>query len=468
MIRSALTHTPEPLLSPLRCTDAMTKVSPDSRMAMRLMVTRASAKRIKIENEHGLFVAGANGGGEDLAGEVAVHKIERLYELNDEKKEEFMTKSAVSKRKKTSLKREKVGETLDHEAERSGENKKAELKTEIKTEIKNETTKAIKTESKPQIKSGIKSEPNSKIKAELEDWPGGTKPPNVFRKLDIEDIELVPSSLAPKNWDKVYNLVVDMRAKFMSPVDTMGCERIPLKIRPNGFDSPRTFRFQLLISLMLLSQTKDEVNFAAVKTLDDEMMKRGFANGLCLEAVLATSEQDINRCIQKVGFHHRKAGYIKRACQMLHDNHSGDIPDTIGDIVALPGVGPKMGYLLLQRGWYKNEGIGVDVHIHRLAQMWGWVSAKVRTPEQTRLELEKWLPQSLWGDINPILVGFGQVICPPNYGNCDICTLGKQQLCKGANKKLVNAGLTAERIQKLQRQRGDLALMIDELTSMQP
>lgn len=441
-------------------------------MAMRLMVTRSSAKRIKLENEQGLFIAEADGGGGGLAGEVALHKIKRLYDLNDENKHMSVAKSSVSKRKKTSFKREKGTEDVEKtiKIESSGENvmiaeRKTELKTEIKTEFETEIKSGIETE----IKSDFESEKAEfkTEKAEM-DWCDGTKPPNVFRKLDIEDIELVPSSLAPKNWDKVYNLVVEMRAKFMSPVDTMGCERIPLKIRPHGFDSPRTYRFQLLISLMLLSQTKDEVNFAAIKTLDDELTRRGFPNGLCLEAVLATSEQDINQCIQKVGFHHRKAGYIKRACQMLHDYHSGDIPDNIRDIVALPGVGPKMGFLLLQRGWYKNEGIGVDVHIHRLAQMWGWTSAKARTPEQTRLELEGWLPRRLWGDINPILVGFGQVICPPNYGNCDICTLGKRKLCKGANKKLVNAGITAERIKRLQRQRGDLAMMIDELTSMQP
>ena len=454
----------------------MAKVSPDSRMAMRLMVTRASAKRIQLENDQGLFLAEADDGGEGLAGEVAVHRIKRLYELNGEKKHKSVAKTTVSKRKKTNLKREngtegvKLEQGTERKIKTESFGEKSREESEIKTEIKVEPKTAIKSESKTEIisefKTEIKSEPTTE-KAEM-DWCDGTKPPNVFRKLQIEDIELVPSSLAPKNWDKVYNLVVEMRAKFMSPVDTMGCERIPLKIRPHGFDSPRTYRFQLLISLMLLSQTKDEVNFAAIKTLDDELMKRGFPNGLCLEAVLATSEQDINQCIQKVGFHHRKAGYIKRASQMLHDNHSGDIPDNIRDIVALPGVGPKMGYLLLQRGWYKNEGIGVDVHIHRLAQMWGWVSAKARTPEQTRLELESWLPRRLWGDINPILVGFGQVICPPNYGNCDICTLGKQKLCKGANKKLVNSGITADRIKRLQRQRGDLAMMIDELTSMQP
>lgn len=309
---------------------------------------------------------------------------------------------------------------------------------------------------------------NEQIKAELpaKSQPIGPDPttadqtpPNIFPKLEIEDIELAPA-LAPKNWAKIFNLVVEMRAKFMSPVDTMGCERIPAGLRPHGFDLDETFRFQLLISLMLLSQTKDEVNFAAMKTLDDELTRRGYVKGLCLAAVLDTEEEDINKCIQKVGFHHRKAGYIKRACELLRDNFDGDIPKTIEDIVTLPGVGPKMGYLLLQRGWRINGGIGVDVHIHRLARMWGWTSAKAKTPEATRLELQSWLPRHLWSDINPILVGFGQVVCPPNYGNCDICTLGRQKLCKGANKKLVDSPLTEQRMARLGRQRASVEQLI--------
>lgn len=410
-------------------------ISPDSHLR-EVMVTRAAAKRIKLEASRAVVLSQKQGKRVLVKEETFIE----LLELNAESGSAKLVK----------LEADGV-DPVETNEQKEGNKREVKIKQEIAVKTEFQDTIGANDDVPMPVKNYVKSEvPDS-------------KPPNVFSYVGIEDIELVPAALAPKNWDKVYNLVVDMRAKFMSPVDTMGCERIPVRLRPQGFDSPRTYRFQLLISLMLSSQTKDEVNYAAMKTLDEEMTKRGFANGLCLEAVLATLEIDINTCIQKVGFHHRKAGYIKRACQMLVDNHEGDIPKTIAEIVALPGVGPKMGYLLLQRGWNQNDGIGVDVHIHRLAQMWNWTSSKARTPEHTRLELELWLPQRLWGDINPLLVGFGQVICPPNYGNCDVCALGKQKLCPKANRKLVNASPTPARLATLGRQRADLLAMVAEL-----
>ena len=57
------------------------------------------------------------------------------------------------------------------------------------------------------------------------------------------------------------------------------------------------------------------------------------------------------------------------------------------------------------------EGIGVDVHVHRITNLWGW--HKTQQPEQTRAALESWLPKEKWHDINNLLVGFGQTICLP-------------------------------------------------------
>lgn len=291
--------------------------------------------------------------------------------------------------------------------------------------------------------------------------------PNTFAKVTSTDVELIPSTCkAPEKWSELYNEVVVMRSKFLSPVDTMGCERIPEGISPNiAKTNPRAFRFQLLVSLMLSSQTKDEVNFQAMRNLHSGLLARGHKDGLSLESIVTLSEGEIDAFILKVGFHRKKATYIKKACAILQENFDSDIPKNIDDIVTLPGVGPKMGFLLLQRGWNINDGIGVDVHIHRLAQMWGWVP-KSGKPELTRTELERWLPKKFWGDINPLLVGFGQVICVPKASNCDICTLGIKKLCKGANKKLVNVPITEKRREKLLKGRGNLAELITEIEDL--
>ena len=142
--------------------------------------------------------------------------------------------------------------------------------------------------------------------------------------------------------------------------------------------------------------------------------------GLTPEHIVQTSEEELQDLIKPVGFYKRKAGYLKRATEMLIEKYDGDIPDTIEELVKLPGVGPKMGYLALKVAWNKTDGIGVDVHVHRISNRLQWVHSD--TPEQTREQLEAWLPKKYWFDINLLLVGFGQQICASNP-KCDKCKL---------------------------------------------
>lgn len=64
---------------------------------------------------------------------------------------------------------------------------------------------------------------------------------------------------------------------------------------------------------------------------------------------------------------------------------------------------------------------GVDTHVHRISNRIGWVKKPTATPEDTRKALESWLPYELWGEVNHLLVGFGQTICLPIGPNCDEC-----------------------------------------------
>jgi endonuclease-3 len=114
----------------------------------------------------------------------------------------------------------------------------------------------------------------------------------------------------------------------------------------------------------------------------------------------------------------------------LRDKWDGDIPDTIEGLVSLPGVGPKMAYLTMSAAWGRDEGIGVDVHVHRITNLWGW--HKTQQPEQTRAALESWLPKDKWHDINNLLVGFGQTICLPVGRKCGDCKLADKGLCPSA------------------------------------
>ena len=134
--------------------------------------------------------------------------------------------------------------------------------------------------------------------------------------------------------------------------------------------------------------------------------------------------------------------YLKQAAVILRDKYNGDIPDTIDGLMSLPGVGPKMAHLCMaaENGWNRVEGIGVDVHVHRITNLWGWQNPPSKTPEETRLALQSWLPHDKWKEINWLLVGLGQAICLPVGRKCGDCELGLRGLCRAAEKKKVVEG----------------------------
>ncbi|KAI8981569.1 DNA glycosylase [Pilobolus umbonatus] len=236
----------------------------------------------------------------------------------------------------------------------------------------------------------------------------------------------------PDTWNSVYDRIQEFRTGITAPVDTMGCERLA-----DETASRPVQRFQTLFSLMLSSQTKDTVTSVVVRKLQKEL-----PHGLCLGSILEIDEAELDKMISPIGFHTKKASYIKQTAVILRDQYMGDIPDTAEDLVKLPGVGPKMAYLTLQVAWNKNMGIGVDVHVHRISNRLGWV--KTNTPEETRESLQSWLPKDKWKGINPMLVGFGQTVCLPRGPRCDICPVS--EYCPSAVKTTKKTSVKKETV----------------------
>ncbi|SCU80279.1 LAME_0B02344g1_1 [Lachancea meyersii CBS 8951] len=269
----------------------------------------------------------------------------------------------------------------------------------------------------------------------------------------------------PRNFLSIYQKVRIMRSKIATPVDSVGCAMIPLTVGKEFGESketmlPRTYRFQLLIALMLSSQTKDEVNAKAMFNLK-EYCKEDLKNpeGVTLESMSCIDQDTLAQLIYPVSFYTRKALYIKKTVKLLNENFDGDMPPDIVGLCSLPGVGPKMGYLALQKAWGKVDGIGVDVHVDRLCKMWQWVDPhKAKTPDHTRKLLEEWLPYNLWYEINPVLVGFGQVICLPRGKRCDLCMAN--DVCNAVDRKLVKS---AKNRNELRKSRGNVAEWIQYL-----
>ncbi|GBM21601.1 Endonuclease III-like protein 1 [Araneus ventricosus] len=232
---------------------------------------------------------------------------------------------------------------------------------------------------------------------------------------DIEDI------WQPENWRVVLDNILKMRKMYVAPVDSLGCEECPEKDV-----KPEVFRYQTLISVMLSSQTRDEVTFAATQRLIE--------HGLTVDSILATPDEKIGELIYPAGFWKSKIRFIKNTTQILKDQYNGDIPRTFKELCKLPGVGPKMANIVMSVAWNDTVGIAVDTHVHRISNRLGWVPKPTKEPEETRKALEKWLPKVLWKDVSLDLVGFGQTICKPIKPKCADClnnNLCPSSTCKG-------------------------------------
>ncbi len=235
----------------------------------------------------------------------------------------------------------------------------------------------------------------------------------------------------PSNWEEIYNTIRAMRQRNpTAPVDTMGCEDLFWQSAP-----PKEKRYHTLTALMLSSQTKDTVTAVAMQRLHTELVPQesdgdGKVNksSLTVENVIASDPKHLNSLIFSVGFHNNKTKFIQKVATILKNEYNSDVPNTIEGLVRLPGVGPKMAYLCMSAAWGIDEGIGVDVHVHRITNLWGW--HKTKTPEETRAWLEGWLPKDKWHEINKMLVGLGQTVCLPIGRRCGECDLAGMGLCK--------------------------------------
>ncbi|KAH6566932.1 hypothetical protein BASA82_000737 [Batrachochytrium salamandrivorans] len=214
---------------------------------------------------------------------------------------------------------------------------------------------------------------------------------------------------SPHGWLEIYNGIKLYRDRHSAPVDTMGCAVL------GDRSDPKIYRYQTLTALQLSSQTKDAVTAAAINNL-----KSHKPGGLTVTSIIAMDAEQLDAHIGKVGFHNRKTIYLKQTAQILADKYNGDIPDTLEGLISLPGVGPKMAHLAMQAAWNQTVGIGVDTHVHRISHRLGW-TRDLKTPEHSRKELEGWLPKQYWGDVNHVLVGWGQTVCLPIGPKCASC-----------------------------------------------
>ena len=274
---------------------------------------------------------------------------------------------------------------------------------DIKPVVKRTRRAHLTIEDEKVVKVEVKVEPNKRIKEEIQ-------------KISTEETNK-SESWTPANFNAIYDNIKTMRTWVEAPVDTMEGNTAEIPKGPNE-------RFLVLFSLMISSRTKDTLNISKMKELK--------AKGLSLQYVLNKSVDELAQEIKPVNYYNNKAKFIKKTAEILAEKFNGDVPKTIEELKSLPGVGPKMSYLCLQSAWNITAGIGVDTHVHRLSNLFKWVRKPTKDPEDTRKDLQSWLPIELWDEFNHHLVGFGQTICSPYKPKCEECLNNK--ICPGAFK----------------------------------
>jgi endonuclease-3 len=173
-----------------------------------------------------------------------------------------------------------------------------------------------------------------------------------------------------------------------------------------GFNSP----FELLVACMISIRTRDEVTLPCAHRL--------FAKARTPVTMSQLTPEAIDEAIHACTFHDVKARQMHEMARHLTAVHGGMLPCDAELMRSFRGVGPKCANLVLGIACHQPL-IGVDVHVHRVTNRWGYVQG--RTPEHTMRALEAILPQPYWVEINRLLVPFGKHICTGTLPRCSIC-----------------------------------------------
>jgi endonuclease-3 len=171
--------------------------------------------------------------------------------------------------------------------------------------------------------------------------------------------------------------------------------------------------FQILIGTILSARTQDATTHAASTRL--------FRAARTPMTMAALTERQIEKLIYPVSFYRNKARFVRATCQALLDRFGGKVPDTLEELITLPGVGRKTANLVLILGFQSVKNICVDTHVHRISNRMGWV--RTREPNETERALYGATEQRWWPYINLYLVTWGQNVCRPVYPRCGQCAL---------------------------------------------
>jgi endonuclease-3 len=180
---------------------------------------------------------------------------------------------------------------------------------------------------------------------------------------------------------------------------------------------------QLLVATILSAQCTDRrVNMVTPGLFGKYKQIEDFAG-----ADLKQLEDDI----RSTGFFHNKAKAIMGSAKIILEKYNGQMPRTLGEMVALPGVGRKTGSAVLGEAFGIAEGIVVDTHVKRISNKLGFT--KQSDPAKIERDLMEIIPRNDWIKFTHFMIDHGRAVCIARRPNCKFCPLAK--LCPSAETK---------------------------------
>lgn len=182
------------------------------------------------------------------------------------------------------------------------------------------------------------------------------------------------------------------------------------------FETP----LQILVATILSAQCTDEkVN---------EITPSLFRKYPSVQDFARADQTALGKEIRPTGFFRNKSKSIIGASQKIVTDFNGRVPDTMKDLITLPGVARKTANIVLSSAYKKSEGIAVDTHVKRLSQRLGLSQEK--NPDKIEQDLMDIVPRKDWLDFNYMLVNHGRRVCQARKPQCPVCQLSP--LCPSA------------------------------------
>lgn len=183
-----------------------------------------------------------------------------------------------------------------------------------------------------------------------------------------------------------------------------------------NFSSP----LEILVATILSAQCTDKrVNMVTPVLFKKYRTAQDYTN---------TTKEELEKAIHSTGFFRNKAKSIQGACKLIVEKYNGRVPNTMKEILTLPGIARKSANVILHNAYGIVEGIIVDTHMRRLSHRLG-LSAQ-QNPEKIEQDLMKIVPRKNWATFAYMVVDHGRKICKAIKPNCADCFLNK--LCPSA------------------------------------